>query len=85
LDALLVVDEFRGCTPLAWFGTGPTQPSPAAVKGELEKLAYLRRLDAHTLDLSMLAAQRRRFLAGSGRRLTGHVLARRDGAGTRSG
>ncbi len=45
-------------------GDGPTQGSPAAVKGELEKLAYLRRLDAHTLDLSALPAERRRFLAG---------------------
>jgi hypothetical protein len=32
------------------------------VKAELEKLAYLRRLDAHALDLSMLPEQRCRFL-----------------------
>ncbi|GAA4967290.1 Tn3-like element TnAs3 family transposase [Actinoplanes utahensis] len=78
LDALLVVDPYRGRTPLAWLGTGPTQASPAAVKGELEKLAYLRRLDAHTLDLSALPAERRRFLAGVGRRLTGQALQRRE-------
>jgi hypothetical protein len=29
-----------------------------------EKLAYLRRLDAHTVDLSMLPAERRRFWQG---------------------
>jgi hypothetical protein len=34
------------------------------------KLAYLSGLDAHTLGLSVLPAQRRRFLAGVGRRLT---------------
>lgn len=64
LDGLLVVDPYLGRTPLAWLGTGPTQASPAAVKGELEKLAYLRRLDAHTLDLSVLPAERRRFWPG---------------------
>ena len=43
-----------------------------------EKLAYLRRLDAHTLDLSALPAERRRFLAGVGRRLTAQALQRRE-------
>ena len=35
-------------------------------------------MDAHTLDLSVLPAERRRFLAGLGRRLTAQNLARRD-------
>jgi Tn3 transposase DDE domain len=48
------------------------------VKAELEKLDYLRRLDAHTLDLSTLPEQRRRFLAGVGRRLTAQALQRRE-------
>jgi hypothetical protein len=78
LDELLVVDSLLGRTRLAWLGLGPTSSSPAAVKAELEKLAYLRRLDAHTLDLSMLPAERRRFLAGLGRRLTAQALARRE-------
>ncbi|MGX6608240.1 Tn3 family transposase [Micromonosporaceae bacterium Da 78-11] len=78
LDGLLVVDPYLGRTPLAWLGTGPTQASPAAVKGELAKLAYLRRLDADTLDLSALPAERRRFLAGVGRRLTAQALQRRE-------
>jgi hypothetical protein len=75
LDALLVVDAALGRTPLAWLGAGPTMSSPAAVKAELAKLAYLRGLDAHTLDLSVLPAQRRRFLAGLGQRLTAQALA----------
>ncbi|MBC8989600.1 Tn3 family transposase [Micromonospora chalcea] len=78
LDLLLVPDAYLGRTPLAWLGVGPTSSSPAAVKAELEKLTYLRRLDAHTLDLSMLPAERRRFLAGVGRRLTGQALQRRE-------
>jgi hypothetical protein len=64
LDELLVSDPVLGRTPLSWLGIGPVAATPAAVKAELEKLAYLRRLDAHTLDLSMLPAERHRFLAG---------------------
>jgi len=50
------------------------------VKGELDKLAFLRGMDADTLDLSALPAERRRFLAGVGRRLTPQHLARREDA-----
>jgi hypothetical protein len=78
LDQLLVVDPVLGRTRLAWLGSGPTQATPGAVKAELDKLAYLRRLDAHTLDLSGLPAERRRFLAGVGRRLTAQALQRRE-------
>jgi Domain of unknown function (DUF4158) len=78
LDELLVVDPLLGRTRLAWLGLGPTQASPAAVKAELEKLTYLRTLDAHTLDLSSLPAERRRFLAGVGRRSTAQALSRRE-------
>jgi TnpA family transposase len=78
LDLLLVPDALLGRSALAWLGIGATSSTPAAVKAELEKLTYLRRLDAHTLDLSMLPAERRRFLAGVGRRLTPQALARRE-------
>ena len=59
-----MTDPVLGRTRLAWLGTGPVAATPAAVKAELEKLTYLRQLDAHTLDLSMLPAERRRFLPG---------------------
>jgi hypothetical protein len=65
-------------TRLTWLGTGATQASPATVKTELDKLLYLRGLDAHNLDLSMLPAERRRFLAGLGRRLTRQQFTRRE-------
>jgi hypothetical protein len=78
LDALLTVDPEIGCTRLAWLAKGATQANPAAVKAEIEKLKYLRGLDAHTLDLSALPAERRRFLAAVGRRLTPQQLTRRD-------
>ena len=67
-----------GRTRLSWLGAGPVAATPAAVKTELEKLAYLRGMDADTLDISVLPAERRRFLAGVGRRLTAQNLARRD-------
>ncbi|MGH3978348.1 MAG: hypothetical protein ACRDRZ_05015 [Pseudonocardiaceae bacterium] len=74
-----MIDPDIGGTRLSWLGRGPTEPSPVAVKGELGKLAFLRGLDAHTLDLSMLPTERRQFLAAAvGRRLTPQALERRD-------
>ena len=78
LDRLLLVDPVLGRARLSWLGTGPVAATPGSVKGELEKLAYLRGMDADTLDLSVLPAERRRFLAGLGRRLTAQNLARRE-------
>jgi Domain of unknown function (DUF4158) len=79
LDALLAVDPVLGRTRLAWLEAGPVSATPDAVKDELGKLAFLRGMDAHTIDLSALPAERRRFLAGVGRRLAAQHLARRDG------
>ena len=78
LDRMLAVDPVLGRTRLTWLATGPVAATPASVKAELEKLAWLRGMDADTLDLSVLPAERRRFLAGLGRRLTAQNLARRD-------
>ncbi len=78
LDRMLAVDPVLGRTRLTWLATGPVAATPASVKAELEKLAWLRGMDADTLDLSVLPAERRRFLAGRGRRLTAQNLARRD-------
>jgi hypothetical protein len=78
LDGMLVVDPAIGMTRLRWLATGPVEASPAAIKAEVNKLEYLRGLGADHLDLSMLPAERRRFLATMGRRLTGQALTRRD-------
>ena len=78
LDGLLVTDPEIGMTRLRWLGTGPVEASPAAVKAEIAKLMFLRGMDAHTLDLSVLPAERRRFLAAVGRRLTAQALQRRE-------
>jgi hypothetical protein len=78
LDNLLVNDPAIGTTRLRWLATGPVEAAPAAVKAEVAKFAFLRGLDAHTLDLSVLPAERRRFLATVGRRLTAQALQRRE-------
>ncbi len=78
LDALLVVDPSLGMSRLTWLLTGPVEASASAVKAEVDKLGFLRGLGAETLDMSVLPAERRRFLATLGRRLTGQALERRD-------
>ncbi len=78
LDKLLVVDPELGMTRLRWLSTGPTEASAAAVKTEVRKLEFLRGLDAHTLDLSSLPAERRRHLAAVGRRSSIPSLTRRE-------
>ncbi|MGO8889196.1 MAG: Tn3 family transposase [Streptosporangiaceae bacterium] len=78
LDGLLVTDPAVGMTRLRWLETGPVEASPAAVKAEVAKLEFLRQMGAHTLDLSVLPAERRRFLATAGRRMTAQALTRRE-------
>ncbi|MGW5691186.1 Tn3 family transposase [Streptomyces asiaticus] len=78
LDGLLTVDSSIGMTRLNWLSKGATGDSANAVKAELDKLAFLRGLDARTLDLTGLPAERRRFLAAVGRRLTAQSLDRRE-------
>lgn len=68
--------KFARCAGRLSRGSEPAPP--AAVKTELEKLTFLRRLDAHQLDLSMLPVERRRALATAGRRATGQSLQRKE-------
>ena len=56
LDGLLGTDPAIGVTRLRWLEEGPVEASPAAVKAEIAKLEFLRGMDAHTLDLSVLPA-----------------------------
>ncbi|MEU6742135.1 hypothetical protein [Streptosporangium sandarakinum] len=63
---------------MTWLTTPPVSDSPESIKNEMAKLAFLRGMDAHTLDVSVLPAERRRFLASVGRRLTAQSLDRRE-------
>ncbi|MDX2939015.1 hypothetical protein [Streptomyces ipomoeae] len=49
-----------------WLSKGATGDSANAVKAELDKLTFLRELDARTLDLTGLPAEQRWFLATVG-------------------
>ncbi|GAB4583869.1 hypothetical protein Ntsu_17010 [Nocardia sp. IFM 10818] len=78
LDGLLVTDASVRLSRLRWLSTSPVEASAAAVRNEVERLGFVRGLGADTLDLSVLPAERRRFLATLGRCLTGQALERRD-------
>lgn len=62
LDRLLVVEDGMTVSRLAWLHRGATSASPMAIRGELDKLRYLRDIDAHQLNLSTLPDARRRRL-----------------------
>ena len=78
LDGLLVIDPGLGGSRLEWLQRGPVTASAGTIRSELAKLAFLRGIGADRLDLSMLAMERRRFLAGIARRSSSPALARRD-------
>jgi hypothetical protein len=76
-DRVLMYDAGLGMTRLAWLTTGAAEATASAVKTSIEKLVWLRSMDAHLLDLSVLPNERRRFLATVGRRSTAQALERR--------
>ena len=77
LDLVLMYDAGLGMTRLAWLTTGAAEATASAVKTSIEKLVWLRNMDAHLLDLSVLPNERRRFLATVGCRSTVQALERR--------
>ncbi len=78
LERLLWVDAELRMTRLMWLTTPAVDATATAVKTGIDKLLYLRGMDAHRLDLSMLPNERRRFLATVGRRSSNQALQRRD-------
>jgi hypothetical protein len=78
LDRLLANDAGLGMTRLTWLTRPAVEATASAVLTSVRKLAYLRGMDAHALDLSVLPAERRRFLATVGRRSTVQALMRRE-------
>lgn len=78
LDLLPKVDAGLGMTRLAWLTKPAVDATATSIKTSIEKLTWVRAMDGHLIDLSMLAAERRRFLATIGRRSTGQALERRD-------
>jgi hypothetical protein len=78
LDRLLAEDPEIGTSRLRWLTTPAVEATAPSIKVAVEKLKYLRGMDAHLLDLSMLPRERRRFLATLGRRSTVQGLQRRE-------
>jgi hypothetical protein len=64
-------------TRLEWLVNPAKDASASSVKSAIEKLTWLRNVDAHQLDLSVLPNERRRFLAQVARRSTNQGLERR--------
>ncbi|MEU8206656.1 DUF4158 domain-containing protein [Streptosporangium sp. NPDC049046] len=77
LDGLLLDDPEIGTSRLRWLTTPAVEASVPAIGVSVDKLLYLREMDAHRLDLSMLPRERRRFLATVARRSTVQGLERR--------
>lgn len=85
LDGILEVEPEMAFTRITWLHRGSTSYSPTAIKGEVDKVLFLRGLEVHSLDLSMVPESRRRQLAGMGRRLRTQALKGRSSiASTRS-
>ena len=76
LDGLLKITASSNRSTLKWLGQGAPGESPDAIKSEVDKLTFLRRLEAHEWDLSALNPNRRKFLAQVGRRSTSQALQR---------
>jgi TnpA family transposase len=77
LDGLLVVPEEMSVSRMVWLHRGPTTYSPIGIKGELDKIRFLRGLGVDTLDVSVIPESRRRQMAAVGRRLRAQALQRR--------
>ncbi len=71
-----VVDASAGGSRHEWLERAPTTSNAANLRGELDKLEFLRSIGADRLYLTVLPGQRRRLLARAARRSS--VTARRD-------
>jgi Domain of unknown function (DUF4158) len=72
LDGLLVVPEEMSVSRMVWLHRGWTTYSPSGIKGELDKVRFLRGMGVDTLDVSVIpeagAASWLALAAGCGRR-----------------
>jgi hypothetical protein len=78
LDGLLVVPEEMSVSRMVWLHRGSTTYSPSGIKGELDKVRFLRGMGVDTLAVSVIPEARRRQLAGVGRRLRAQAIQRRE-------
>ncbi len=76
LDGLLVREARLKGTPLGWLREGATANTPTAVKGQIEKLHFLRGLGVPDWDVSSLSSNRLKLLAQLGKRDSNQALQR---------
>lgn len=76
LDRLIATDPDLGVAPIVWLNQGATSATAATIKTEIAKLTYLRSIGVDALDMAAVAPERRRQLAGIGRRATPASLRR---------
>lgn len=76
LDKLLVLDDHRGHTRLAWLRRNATNNSPATILNAIAKLNFLKEQGVQQWDLSCLNPNRLRFLAQLGKKSTPQTLQR---------
>jgi TnpA family transposase len=74
LDALIETDPHLGVAPIVWLDQGAVSSSPPAIKTEVTKLDYLRKLGADRVDLSAVPPERVRQFAAFAKRLTPKAL-----------
>nr|WP_165977471.1 Tn3 family transposase [Nonomuraea diastatica] len=77
LERMLLVDAGLGMTRLEWLVSPARDASATSVKTAIDKLGWLRAIDSHQMDVSVLPNERRRFLAQVARRSTNQGLERR--------
>lgn len=76
LDAILVVNEELGLTPLTWYRSGATSNSAGAILRVLEKIKDLQTMGLAQINLAALNPNRLKLLARIGRRATNQALER---------
>jgi TnpA family transposase len=76
LDGLLVPDDSRGETTLAWLRRAAVSNTPRAILQTLEKLEFLKAAGVGGWDLGGLSPNRLKRLAQTVRRATGQALQR---------
>ncbi|MDP9353350.1 MAG: Tn3 family transposase [Chloroflexota bacterium] len=76
LDRLLVREARLKGTPLGWLREGATANTPTAIRGQIEKLHFLRRLGVPDWDVSSLSSNRLKLLSQLGKRDSNQALQR---------
>ena len=76
LDKLLVLDDQKGYTRLAWLRRNASNNSPAAILNAIAKLDFLKEQGVHEWNVSCLNPNRLRFLAQLGKKSSPQTLQR---------